>query len=99
MTSLHIHDFAWALYQLKNGDRVCRAGWNGKGQFVEMQTPDAGSKMGRPYAYLSDTEGRLVPWTPSQGDLFADDWGPAAVQPAFDKHGQVCASGVVPGQA
>ena len=29
-------DFSWALNQLRAGEKVCRRGWNGKGQFVVM---------------------------------------------------------------
>lgn len=30
-------DFAWALEELRGGERVQRAGWNGKGMFVCLQ--------------------------------------------------------------
>jgi hypothetical protein len=29
-------DFAWALKRLKEGQKVCREGWNGKGMFIYM---------------------------------------------------------------
>ena len=67
-------DFGWALQQLKNGARVYRDGWNGKGQHVELQKPDEHSKMTLPYTFIKTTTGDLVPWLPSQGDLMADDW-------------------------
>lgn len=66
--------FSAALIYMKSGRPIARVGWNGAGQHVAMQTPDAHSKMGAPYAYLCNAQGKLVPWTPSQGDLFADDW-------------------------
>lgn len=31
-----MHDFAWALEELRSGARVQRAGWNGRGMFVVM---------------------------------------------------------------
>ncbi len=56
------------------GCRITRAGWNGAGQYVAMQYPDGRSKMSQPYLYLRNAQGDLVPWAPSQGDLFAHDW-------------------------
>lgn len=74
-------DFSNALESLKDGRSICRTGWNGKDQYVHMQRPDEFSKMSEPYAYLvqqSQTENGLkqtvIPWVPSQGDLFAEDW-------------------------
>lgn len=29
--------FSWALEQLKEGKKVCRSGWNGKGMFLTLQ--------------------------------------------------------------
>ncbi|TVM35648.1 MW1434 family type I TA system toxin [Oceanidesulfovibrio marinus] len=56
--------FCWALRRLMDGNRVRRKGWNGPGQYVEVQRPTDLSKMTAPYCYLHNT----------QGDLFADDW-------------------------
>lgn len=67
-------DFGWALRRLKNGESVQRSGWNGKGMWIALQVPDAHSKMQRPYIYLSDAQGLLVPWLASQTDVLADDW-------------------------
>ena len=67
-------DFGEALSRLKAGRSMCRAGWNGKGQFIALQTPDENSKMGLPYLYISTVEGKLVPWLASQTDLLANDW-------------------------
>ena len=66
--------FSEALRLIKNGDRVCRDGWNGKGMWLEIQRPDAHSKMNRPYIYVKDVDGELTPWVASQSDLLADDW-------------------------
>lgn len=33
----HSHDFGWALNQLKQGKKVQRKGWNGKGMFLTLQ--------------------------------------------------------------
>lgn len=34
---MNAHDFGWALCQLRNGLRVARQGWNGKGMFIVLQ--------------------------------------------------------------
>lgn len=69
-----VYGFDAALRNLKQGQRITRAGWNGRGQHVEMQVPDKHSRMTQPYAVLRNNNGDLVPWVPSQGDLFANDW-------------------------
>lgn len=67
-------NFSSALEALKSGYRVSRKGWNGVGQYVELQTPTETSKMGRPYLFISPVDGILVPWIASQTDLLAEDW-------------------------
>lgn len=69
-------DFSWALEQLKEREVMYRKGWNGKGLFVKAQFPDENSKMTEPYLFISavSLEGGLVPWVPSQMDMFAEDW-------------------------
>lgn len=67
-------NFGEALLGLKTGQRATRSGWNGAGMFVELQVPDAHSKMKRPYLYMSPIDGELVPWVASQTDLLAEDW-------------------------
>lgn len=67
-------DFGIAIKILKNGGRVAREGWNGKGMWLELQVPDEGSKMSRPYIYMKTVDDALVPWVASQSDILADDW-------------------------
>ena len=74
-------DFGKALENLKNGHRVCREGWNGKGMWLLMQRPDENSKMTLPYIYIeypvghaAYPNGSRVPWLASQTDMFSDDW-------------------------
>ena len=76
-------DFGWALRQLKEGKKVCRLGWNGKGIYIELQRPDEHSKMTQPYIYIvttglqSDNPNAprgIVPWLASQTDMLAEDW-------------------------
>ena len=76
-------DFGNAIRELEAGSKVARAGWNGKGIFIELQVPDQHSKMTSPYIYI-DTTGlqtdnkdapkSRVPWLGSQTDLLAKDW-------------------------
>ena len=73
-------DFSEALLRLKEGAKIARTGWNGKGLWLEIQRPDAHSKMTLPYVFMSypddakTTPGARVPWLASQTDLLADDW-------------------------
>jgi hypothetical protein len=74
-------DFGKALENLKNGNRVCREGWNGKGMWLLLQRPDENSKMTHPYIYIeypvghaAYPNGSRVPWLASQTDMMADDW-------------------------
>ena len=66
--------FGYALHCMKQGLKVSRAGWNGPGQYVALQVPDAGSMMSLPYLYIRTVQGTLVPWLASQTDLLANDW-------------------------
>jgi len=67
-------NFGHALVALRTGKRVSRANWNGPGQWIALQVPDAESKMTLPYIYIKTVQGDLVPWLGSQTDLLADDW-------------------------
>jgi hypothetical protein len=73
-------DFVEALRALLDGRRVQNVCWNGPGMFLAVQRPDAHSKMGCPYIYINMPEehplypAKMVPWTPSQLDLFSDGW-------------------------
>jgi hypothetical protein len=78
--------FGDAIEALKAGKRVARAGWNGKGLSIELQVPDANSKMTLPYIFMaypatpaSETApanhiSARVPWLASQTDMLAEDW-------------------------
>ena len=68
-------NFGDALQALKAGKRVSRAGWNGKGMWLELQVPDAHSKMTLPYIYMKTVDDNRVPWLASQTDMLAEDWG------------------------
>lgn len=66
--------FGAALGFLKNDYKVAREGWNGKGMWIALQTPDEHSKMTFPYFYMKTAQGGLVPWIASQTDILAEDW-------------------------
>lgn len=70
-----------AIEFMRKGSKVARRGWNGKGMWLKMQTPDENSKMTLPYIYIeypvghpAYPNGSRVPWLASQTDLLADDW-------------------------
>ena len=80
--------FSEALYRLKQGQKVARAGWNGKGMFlfladnIEFHT-DADMSCVRhlegeltlPAIVLKTADDQFcVGWLASQTDLLADDW-------------------------
>lgn len=76
-------DFGWALRKLRCGFSVRRRGWNGKGKFIKLQTPDEHSKMTDSYIYMDASNFETddpaapryrVPWMPGQTDMLADDW-------------------------
>ena len=82
-------NFGQAIEALKEGKRVARAGWNGKGMllflvpasnFIVNREPLL-SIMGegaqityRPHIDMKDAEGKVVPWLPSQTDMLVEDW-------------------------
>lgn len=83
-------NFGRAIEALKDGMRVSRSGWNGKGMFLFLVSGSNFvvnrepllSIMGegsivtyRPHIDMKDAEGKVVPWLASQTDMLADDWG------------------------
>lgn len=67
-------DIGEAVRALWSGRFMTREGWNGKGQYLGMQTPDDGSKNTLPYIWIMTADGQRVPWVCSQTDLLAVDW-------------------------
>ena len=67
-------NFGQAIEALKQGKKVARTGWNGKGMHLELQRPDAHSKMTLPYIYMYTAQGDNVPWLASQTDMLSEDW-------------------------
>ena len=79
--------FAWALGQLKEGNRVLRTGWNGKEMFLYLAScklpfpPLLNNKSRIDTAFNSSTfivmktaDNKLIPWLASQTDILAGDW-------------------------
>ena len=75
--------FGQAIEAAKSGSKIARKGWNGRGIFIKLQTPDENSKMTHPYTYIDTTELQTdnpdapkdrVPWFASQTDMLAEDW-------------------------
>lgn len=81
--------FSRALQILKQGGRVARAGWNGKGMFIFL-VPGSRFIVNRPpllgiypegtmidyhaHIDMKTAQGYVVPWLASQADLLSDDW-------------------------
>ncbi len=52
----------WAIKEMWQGAKVSRVGWNGPGQFLEIQVPDCNSYMTLPYIFITTVQGDRVPW-------------------------------------
>jgi len=89
-------NFGQAIEVLKAGGRVARGGWNGRGMYLELQRPDANSKMSLPYIYMRTVQGDLVPWLASQTDVLGEDWSEVG-RPAEGVH--LRAAAVVAGKS
>lgn len=70
-------NFGRALEALKNGMSVARTGWNGKGMWLRLVSPDETEanyvyeKL--PYIEMKTADFKLVPWLASQTDMLAED--------------------------
>jgi len=82
-------NFEQALTGIKIGNKVRRAGWNGKGMFVFLVKGSTFSVSRAPllgiypegtqieyHAHIDmrTANGQIVPWVASQSDLLTDDW-------------------------
>lgn len=78
--------FDYAIKYLKRGMKVCRKGWNGKNQYIELATNisyvnAAGEvvncehdAIGNKAIAFVGTSGVQLGWLASQSDMLADDW-------------------------
>ena len=67
-------NFGLALDALKCGEKVQRAGWNGKGMWIALMPAHAPTGMNRAFIFMKAVNNDTVPWVASQTDLLADDW-------------------------
>lgn len=82
-------NFSEALELLKQGKKMARHGWNGKGMFAFLvsgsefevnRAPldkfyEIGTKVNyRAHLDLKAVDGSIGVWTPSTSDLLAEDW-------------------------
>ena len=86
---MHETNFGWALRMLKQGYKVARTGWNGKGMFLYLVPgssftvnrapllgiyPEGTEINYRSHIDMKTADGSCVPWVASQTDILADDW-------------------------
>lgn len=83
-------NFGQALEALKQGQKVARKGWNGKGMYIFLVSEEANSEAISEFysdeevvalpsigMYTVDSNGRrafLNGWLASQTDMLSDDW-------------------------
>ncbi len=75
-------NFGDAIYEMKCGGKVRRAGWNGKGMYVYLRKEekticmdDAGKALTEPFFIMFTAQGKLqAGWLASQADMLAEDW-------------------------
>ena len=78
--------FGWAIEAAKMGEKIARAGWNGKNQYVELATcvsyKNAATEIvnvdhqniGNKALAFVGTSGVQLGWLASQADMLANDW-------------------------
>lgn len=75
-------NFGKALEILKNGGKVAREGWNGKGMWLKRVSSTAydvadgiiGNAAHLPWIGMKTADNGFVPWLASQTDVLAEDW-------------------------
>jgi len=69
-------DFGSVLTSINNGYKLARDGWNGKGMYVTLYTPEISKTRPEilPYLELKTAEGNFIPWLPGWSDIRAEDW-------------------------
>lgn len=82
-------DIGQAVARMREGKRVARSGWNGRGMFLFL-VPGSRFEVNRPpllgiypegtlidyhaHVDMKTAGGDVVPWLCSQGDLLGGDW-------------------------
>ena len=72
-------DIGEAVEEMRHGEKVARAGWNGKNMYIALHMPrESGDvivdDMTEPYVYMKTAQGGLIPWVCNQADVLAKDW-------------------------
>lgn len=78
-------NFGKALEELKNGEKVARKGWNGKGMYIfkheGFDTNEVSNITGDKHNYVppficmkAADESVIFGWLASQSDILAEDW-------------------------
>lgn len=76
-------DFGTAISLLKRGERVMRAGWNGKNMWLILIEADQYGLTAwkyfnatelLPFIAMKTADNKIVPWLASQTDMLATDW-------------------------
>ena len=82
----HAMSVGHALAALRQGARVCREGWNGKGMWLRLVDPyfdnEQFSVREHPgmdgtlieHPFMKTADGKMVPWLCSLTDMMANDW-------------------------
>lgn len=69
-------DFGDVIKGLKQEPRrrYCRAGWNGKSQYISIMDQGMAGEVDVPFIYIKTVQNTKVPWLASATDLLAEDW-------------------------
>lgn len=82
-------NFGQAIAALKDGLKVARSGWNGKGMFLFLVPgssfqvnrapllgiyPEGATINYQPHIDMKTAQDMVVPWVASQSDVLAEDW-------------------------
>lgn len=71
-------DFGQAIAHLKDGRKVQRRGWNGKGMYITLIHPGNALHQGfdmQPCIGMKTADDKMQPgWLASQADMLAEDW-------------------------
>ena len=82
-------DFGDAIRAMKDGKRVARDGWNGKGMFLFLVNGSSFTVSREPllsimgegtqiqyhaHIDMKTAQGYVVPWLASQSDMLSEDW-------------------------
>ena len=70
-----IFSFATTYKYIKEGKKVSRQGWNNRHIWIILYNQGNNHYRGfEDFIVMMTTEGKYVPWTPSQTDLLTEDW-------------------------